>query len=271
MDLKTGLLVSASCTLFFPLISSLLKGQVSSFIVLGVVVWLYALLSGNEKLAGFSLAMMTTKPHIALILAAPFLFKYRKVWLWFCVGSLFLLLYSYVLIGSQGVKDYYGLVLLTAEGSAYGINQASMYNFLGLMLRLFPHVEAGLIQTIAWIVYIGAMIFLCALWYRSREINARLIGTAVLLATFAAPHLHVHDLSLLIVPLLCVIIENGIKGKDGFFKTGLIISFSSVVLILLSATSLRYTSVYVFAGIVALLLWYPVIQNRFALKLHQAS
>ena len=76
-----------------------------------------------------------------------------------------------------------------------------MYNLIGLLTRTLPWLGAELIRVIGWIVYGITIIALCIFWARSKELEAGKIGLTVTLALFAVPHLHFHDLTLLLIPI----------------------------------------------------------------------
>jgi hypothetical protein len=66
------------------------------------------------------------------------------------------------------------------------------------------------------VVYGLTLIGLCILWRRTRLINEKQIGLAIVLAVFAVPHLHYHDLTLLLVALAAALL---ILAREGFLDT----------------------------------------------------
>lgn len=74
------LVVAAGILLFFPCYESLINGQDSAILYLGACLWMYGVLKNKDWLAGAGLAVMAIRPHLALLLALPFLFKRRRVW-----------------------------------------------------------------------------------------------------------------------------------------------------------------------------------------------
>lgn len=72
--------------------------------------------------------------------------------------------------------------------------------------------------------------FMCILWWKDRDkLNFFHIGLSVLLGTFMSPHLHLHGLSFLIIPLLSISIALYSKHRNlSIFLTPLI-SFSLFV------------------------------------------
>jgi hypothetical protein len=194
----------AGVLLFEPLFFSILKGQDSALLLLGGMLWFSGLMRNYDCLAGLGLSVTLIRPQIAILLAIPFIFRRRKVWGWFCAGALALGLYSFIQVGWTGIKDYFHILAISANGTGYGLAEASMFNFTGLVLRLVPGLEITIVHVLGWGFYAVTLVGLCVLWGFSKSIGYVHIVLAVTLSLFAAPHLHYHDLALLAVPLLGV-------------------------------------------------------------------
>lgn len=192
----------AGVLLLEPLFMSVLKGQDSALLLAGGLLWLSGLAREDDRLAGLGLALTLIRPQVALVLALPFLFRRRRIFTWFCVGGLVLGVYSLLQVGWSGAMDYLQILALSAGGEGYGISEAAMFNFTGLLLRLAPSLDLGLVHAFGWGLYAAALIGLCVWWWVSPGIGWRHAALAVSLGLFAAPHLHYHDLALLAVPLL---------------------------------------------------------------------
>lgn len=192
--------------LFFPSFISLINGQDTSFTTLGLCLWVYGLLTGKYWLAGIGLAFTTVRPHITFILALPFLFRLRRVFAWFCVGAVFLALASLLIVGVEGTRGFLDLLFVSAGGDVYGLQETAMVNLVGLLSRLFPGAETGFIHWIGWGAYAAAIITLCILWLKIHTLNERHFSFAVIMSLFFAPHLHYHDLALLLVPITCLML-----------------------------------------------------------------
>jgi hypothetical protein len=168
------------------------------------MLWFYGMLREKDPLAGLGLAMLVIRPQIALLLSIPFIFNRRRVWWWFCGGSLALSIYSFLLVGVRGSQDFIRLLFQNAGGQSAGMNPNAMFNFVGMALRIFPHTEIGFIQNLAWALYLVAIIGLSILWGRVRNLQLWHLVLAASLSLFIAPHLHYHDLSFLLLPILGV-------------------------------------------------------------------
>ena len=206
-------LLFISAISFYPVFTGLLKGQDSFFLIFGGMVWLYGLVRGKDWAGGLGLAMTLIRPQIALILAVPFLFNRRKVWWWFVAGASLLLLFSISLIGIRGVNDFIHLLLITAGGQGYGMNEVGMFNFTGMLLRLFPGIPVGIVHGLAWALFLAVLVGLSILWKISPVIHIRQIVLAACLCLFASPHLHFHDLGFLLVPFIGLIVIAGFNGQ----------------------------------------------------------
>ncbi|MCJ7434658.1 MAG: DUF2029 domain-containing protein [Anaerolineales bacterium] len=188
---------------FFPFfLNSLYLGQDTAILFLGTALWSIGILKKKDWLAATGLALTTIRPHICLTLAIPFFFRYRKVWWRFFLITGILALASILMLGRQGTLDFINLLRLTAGGTWYGMNQPAMLNLIGLMLRTFPFVEPGSIRIIGWTGYVAGIGLVSILWIRAREFDGRLLSLSLIIALLCAPHLHYHDLTLLIIPLI---------------------------------------------------------------------
>jgi len=194
------------CGLFYPIFVGLLKGQDTAFLLFGCMFWFFGLVVKKDSLAGLGLALTIIRPQIALVLAVPFLFNRRKVWWWFLGGAVSLGLYSLVLVRMEGVRDFINLLKISAAGQGFGMNQAAMFNFTGMVLRLFPFASLDLVHIIAWGLFLAAAVGLSVWWKISPEIQLHHVILAVTLSVFTAPHLHYHDLILLLIPVIGLVL-----------------------------------------------------------------
>ena len=248
----------ASSLLFFPVFVSILNGQDSALLLLGGAVWLYGLVKGDDRIAGLGLALTTIRPHIALMLAIPFLFRSRRVWWWFLAGAAGLAVFSLLIVGFRGVENYLHILTISASGEGYKINEIAMVNFLGLLRRLVPTLAPEPARVISWVTYLIGIVFLCILWARSERIRVKQGGIAILVAILAAPHLHYHDLVLLLIPLFSVIFI--IKGGK-FLDQGIAGYFPLIASWLLIVSNfhplLKFSVPYLLGLTLAVSLWYP--------------
>jgi len=210
---RSRLLLLIAAISFYPVYASLLKGQDTTFLILGGMIWLVGMVRGKDWAAGLGLALTVIRPQIALILAVPFLFNRRKVWWWFVAGALLMAIFSAWLVGVSGIKDFINMESLTAGGQGFGLNESYMFNSTGMLLRFFPAIQPGLLHGLTWVIFVAALAGLSILWKISPFIRVRELVLAACLSIFASPHLHFHDLGFLLIPIMGLIIIGGHKGQ----------------------------------------------------------
>jgi hypothetical protein len=222
---RTAIISSINGICFYPVFLSVVQGQDTAFILLGLLIWMLALLQHRELLAGSGLAMATLSPQIAGTLALPLIASRRPAAWWFCVVVSLLTLYCLALIGGQGARDFLNLLLSSAQGQGNGvlINQADMFNFLGLLLRSAPDLDPEMARMLAWGGVLFSTSLMCRLWWgKGIRLTANHIGLAVVLGVFTSPHLHSHSLSLLLLPLLTLM--SNLWNRGGFGQIAALVS-----------------------------------------------
>jgi len=192
--------------LFEPLFISILKGQDTVLLLLGLMIWFTGMQKGDDRQAGLGLALTTIRPQISIFLAIPFIFKRRKVFAWYFWGASILVLYSYLLVGKEGFLDFFALLRLSSEGQNFGLNLSAMFNFTGLILRKFPSIDLLLLNTIKWILFGITLVIVIMVWIRSQKIELRHLVLLVIASLVASPHLHYHDLAALLLPLIGMVL-----------------------------------------------------------------
>ena len=193
--LSRNLMLSVESLLFLPLLTAPMLGQDEPFILFGVLMWIYLLLSRKDLASGLALSLSVIKPHIAMLLAIPLLFSRRRAFLGFCLGALVLTVLSFALVGLSGFRGLIDIAQVMSKGEGFGIYQSKMPNAAGLLVR------AGLNPMWSWTIFGFGLVTISLLW-RLRGISQSTISIAVIITLFVAPHTHFHDLSLLLIPLL---------------------------------------------------------------------
>jgi hypothetical protein len=242
--------------LFEPLYMSVLKGQDSALLLLGGLLWFSGMMRKNDRLAGLGLALTLIRPQIALLLAVPFLFQKGKVFVWFCIGAAVLGLYSFLQVGWTGALDYIHILTISARGEGFGLNQDAMFNLTGLLLRLAPQLDIKFVHPLGWGLFVAALVGLCGWWKLSKSIETRHISLAVTLSLFAAPHLHYHDLALLVVPLVGLGLAGASSGRLTAWKAAALPMAVSVILLVCEFWDpVRFTVPYLLMGGIPVLTW----------------
>jgi len=251
-------LVAVGLLTFYPLIVSLVNTQDTAILIFGAFLWAFGLLTGKDWLAGIGLALTTVRPHVTVLLAFPFFFRRQKVMAWFGLVLGVLGLISVLVLGWGGIRSYFEVLLTAAGGEWYGMRETVMVNFIGLLWRLAPKLGGDLIHASGWVVYGIALIGLCVLWARSQKITEKQIGMAITVAAFTVPHLHYHDLTLLLVALVMIIL---LLVREGFMEArnaGLLPLGLSLILLLGSLLpSIEYDLPILAMILMVLVIWFP--------------
>ena len=222
---------------------ALLEGQ-SSFIVLLLLV-LYVTAGGTG--AGVWSGLLFFKPSLALV---PFalLFGRRKwpaVAVAICVGVV-LGFVSFVAVGMDGIERYVAISKrLISEENYLRVPHDRMHNLRALAYFL---VGSGW-QEYVWAASTLAVLGLSAILIWAKEMSAGIWALVLIAFLLTAPHLHEHDLALLIVPSAFFLKSAGESLSPG----------SALALVGLGMVSLINTVVYLPPFVPIILLSYFLI------------
>ncbi|NQU31564.1 MAG: DUF2029 domain-containing protein [Anaerolineae bacterium] len=206
--------IITSGALFFPVFVSLLLGQDTAFLFLGISLFFYGILRQKDFLAGGGLALTLVRPHLTLALALPVMIKNKKAFSYFVGLGAALALLSFGILGIEGTQDFIRILTISGEGTWYGMKEASMINLIGLMSRTFSFLGPSLIQTIGWVLYFISIVILFFFWTFTAKETSSLLGLSVIFSLFFAPHLHYHDLSLLFFPLMLILVSRKLSLRQ---------------------------------------------------------
>ena len=252
------LVLLAGILLFFPCYASLVIGQDSAIFYFSACIWMFGMLTKRDWLAGLGLAGMTVRPHLALPLALPFLFKRRGVWWWFLIGASSLALFSLAYVGVDGIEGFFRVLMVSGRGENYHTGEEHMFNTIGLLVRTVLALPRLYVRWTGWSTYLLAIIGLCVLWARVPRVEERHVSLAVILSLFTAPHSHINDLVLLIVPvvglLLVLVRKRYLLEQDAVF---LPLGVSLVLLFSFFTESLKYSLSYLVMLFLLLAVWFP--------------
>ncbi len=191
--------------LFFPTFSGFMNGQDTAILLLGAILWASGTLSKKYLLAGLGLSLTTVRPQIALILAIPFLFRHRNVFWGFAIGSLILAGISLALIKIDGAYKFIESIRYIENTIWHEPHSFDMPTISGIVRRNFRITDPEPVKTMIWICYVLGVAGFCMWWYKSREISEKHIGLISIAAIFLLPYAHYHDLTLLLIPIFCLI------------------------------------------------------------------
>ena len=230
---------------FLPIFIGFLGGQDTVFSLIGLLIWMLALLNGWEVFAGLGLAFATLTPTIAGALALPLFASRRRAGLWFIVGSLGLALYSLLLVGVQGLKDFLSLLQTSSQGSSYGFSWIGMYNLLGFLVRTFPNLNIETSRLIAWVAAAISIFAVCILWWNKQgKLHIGHIGISVTLGTLTSPHLNLHALGFLLLPLLGMIMMLYRRGNRAIALILIPVTTTFLVFILFFIPAWNFSAYY---------------------------
>jgi hypothetical protein len=219
---------------------------------------MFGMLTKKDWLAGLGLAGMTVRPHLALPLALPFLFRRRGVWWWFLIGASSLALFSLAYVGVDGIEGFFRVLLVSGRGENYQMNEERMFNTIGLLWRAIPDLSPLYVHGIGWGVYLAATTGLCVLWAKTPLLDERHIGLAVILSLFSSPHSHIQDLVLLSIPIACLMLVL-IRKKYLLSRDAVLLPLAASWVLLFSffAEFLKYGVYYLFILFLLIALWFP--------------
>lgn len=248
--------IAITSFLFLPLFFSLMNGQDTPIVLLGVAIWFYGLVTGKEWTAGLGLSLTVMRPHLSLAFAIPMMFSHRKALIGYALGSAALVLLSVLIIGVDGMQRYISILSISASGEWHGMNEVSMVNLLGLVLRIFGESAVQFFRTGSWILFAVCIAVLTFLWSRKKGLQDNLLGLSVVLVLLLSPHLHFHDLTLLLVPFYELVRTGYLKN---FAATASPIAASLLLFVSNISPALQFTMPYFLMLALAV---YPYIANR---------
>ena len=185
---------------FAPFVISVVHGQDTAFVYLGIAGWLAGYIAGWSFTAGLALSLVTLRPHLAIVLAVPFVFAQRRVFAGFVAGSVMWSGVALATVGVEGALGFASAVRSVAGFSEFGVDPRPMVNIAGLVRRLLPDSRLTAARIFAWSTWLATILLLCRHWYRSRPVGGPApadLGVAIVLSLVFSPHLNFSDLTLL--------------------------------------------------------------------------
>lgn len=200
---------------FLPVTVNLVQGQADAFVLLAAALALRLWTAGRETLAGAALGFLLIKPQLGiLLLALPFLRPSARAVAGMLATSLALGLTSVVVFGLAGVASWAHLLGQEAVASSQGPAFRPWLSLRG------PLVAAGLPLSVQYAV-LGALAVAVLVLLAARRREIRLdFAIATLGALLLAPHLNIHDLSLLVVPGFALLAGTRARGWLGLAYAG---------------------------------------------------
>jgi len=209
--------------LFFPAGIALMQGQ-NSILLLALYSGAFvAIVAGNDFLAGCLLGLALVKFQIALPVVALFLIWRRwRMIAGFAVSGFAVLIASIWLVGLNGLITHARFLLGVSSGLATsgdqlrnGIFPRAMPNLRGMLFSLAgPHLPK------VWLQGAIVAVSLLVLWWTARRGKhiaspGSSFALAIVCALLVSYHLQVHDLTLLILPIVILLDRASQKSMAG--------------------------------------------------------
>ena len=215
-----GWVLSLAACSYLPVIRSLMLGQNSAFVLMGLCATYLSLKRNREGWAGAAMLLVALKPQVLpVVLLVLVLGRHRRALAVFfslfaalCVGAMFVL-------GPGWPVQYVALLLSVAGGQDSGaISPAIMHNWRGLATQLLGGWAPGLVTPVFLLLSAASVAMLAWAWVRSRRhatghieeadlfvqhyrpSTDLLWALAGIVAVLTSYHLNPHDLTLLIFP-----------------------------------------------------------------------
>jgi len=191
---------------FFPVAMALMQGQDSILLLFFYGLAFLGLAKGRAFVAGLCLGLALFKFQLVLPFVLVLVLKRQwKAAAGFATTAFVLLWVSVAVVGWSGVIAYPEFLLrLTRSGARVGIDPRDMPNLRGLVAGSLHW--AGLPAALLIIVLSVALLALVSHWWRMQSRHQFVLGFSLCLTItiITSYHLQVHDLSLLILPMLLV-------------------------------------------------------------------
>ena len=210
LDLKrftreNALILILGAFFFDPTVSGFMNGQDTAILLLGAALWTWGMFSRRDFLAGLGLSLTTVRPQAALLLAVPFLFRHRNVFWGFVLGSSILAGLSLWLLKMDGTLKFLDSLRYIESTIWVEPHSFDMPTISGIIRRNFTVTNPSLAKAFVWSCYLAGLAGFSLWWYKSPEIDERHIGLIILAAIFLLPYAHYHELTLLLIPIFCLI------------------------------------------------------------------
>lgn len=191
-----------SMLVFYPLFVSLYQGQDTAIFVLGIALWYRGVKEQNKWLIFTGLALTTVRPHLFLVFSIGYFLAYRKIsWEYLLAGAL-MVIGTLLMLGWDGTLDLIQILVISMKGTWFGLSEHAMVNLPGFFLRAFPGIPSEFIEGKNWMIYMASIVAAFLIWTRNGKTELWKISLTVTVSLLFSPHLHYHDLTALLIPLL---------------------------------------------------------------------
>jgi hypothetical protein len=211
---STGWVISLAACSYLPLIRSLMLGQNSPLVLMGLCATYVAIRWEQPGWAGASLLLVALKPQVLpIVLLLLILQRQWKPILVFAILMAALSLLAAPVLGLEWPLQYAKLLLGVAGWSdPDAINPAIMHNWRGFSTNLFDGWLPSIVSPLYILLSLASVGLVVWAWLRSRHAPESepmqpqkpatdlIWALAGITAVLISPHLNPHDLTLLIFP-----------------------------------------------------------------------
>jgi hypothetical protein len=209
-----GWVLSLAACSYLPVIRSLMLGQDSAFVLLGLCGTFVSLKRGSNGWAALSLLLVALKPQILpVVLLLLLLLRHMKAIALFVGLVAALSVAAMGALGADWPLDYFRLLINGATWQANATDPTIMHNWHGFAANLFGGVLPGLVLPLVVVLSLASAAALVWAWTRSitaeppdddepdyepgYDLLWALAGIVAVLISF---YLNPHDLTLLVFP-----------------------------------------------------------------------
>jgi len=249
---------------FFPVPYCLWMGQDSVLLlaILAACAWLLA--RRMEWMAGAALGLALFKPQLILPIAAVYLLLRRwRMLRGFLYSGFAVLAVSILMVGYTGMRQMLTILLKGQTAAHMAIHPSMMPNLRGL-LALFLAGHSQLEGILVGAMSVGLLLGARATMQRQQP-PARAFAGLVCFAILVSFHLNLHDLALLLVPILLVMQDRMWSGDNGWQVMAPVIVLFCTPAYLVALGALKVAVFALFVG----WLWYGMTRCP-AVASHQA-
>ena len=252
-------LLGLGAFLFTPTFSGLMNGQDTAVLMLGAAVWVYQIFNDKPFLAGLGLSLSTIRPQMAILYTIPFLFKHRRVFLGAVIGGLGLAIFSLLLIGPSQLPDYLNIIQVVESGMWNLPHATDMPTLSGILRRNFEQMNQTIYRNIIWSAFFVSINAISIWWKKSKQIAEKHIGLLILLSLLLVPYAHYHELSILLIPMFCLIriwSQNGLVPAKKMILMPIAISLA-LLFGFINFANVKYIIVYAIILFLGYAMLYP--------------
>jgi hypothetical protein len=190
----------------FPVYASLLYGQLSPLVLLSWAGFYRLSASGRHGLSGLALAGSLIKPQLAFV-PIIYLIAARR---WRALGGLgagatALASMSVAVVGFRTTFVEYPGMLVQSVGwrTEFGMNRVNMFGWNAFLTRVVPASEQSLTLIITIALSVATLFLAWLVWRKQPDLadGSRPMLALAAATILASPHMHKHDLQILLVPV----------------------------------------------------------------------